>query len=84
MHYAAEETEALANPKTTISTNYNTLKKTSKLIKANCKETCKLMKASMQQKKKGCNINKTFFTNKMPRQQTNNNNNNNKMYKLET
>jgi hypothetical protein len=44
----------------------------------------------MQQKKKGCNINKTFFTNKMPRQQTNNNNNNNTdtdnnmMYKLET
>jgi hypothetical protein len=37
----------------------------------------------MQQKKKGYNINETFFTNKMPRQQTKNNNNK-KMYKLET
>jgi hypothetical protein len=52
MHYAAEETEALANPKTTISTNYNTHKKTSKLIKAKCKETCKLMKALNATKKK--------------------------------
>jgi hypothetical protein len=44
------------------------------------------MKALNATKKKGCNINETFFTNKMPRQQTknNNNNNNNKMYKLET